>query len=663
VGGIDQSTGDADTSPINFLILLNCYVNKRLGALVPRGGSQFENIPGPVSGTPLGMGEILLPSPATSIPYTRELIANYGGTSFKRFDGASWTNLTVDADTSFDFSRVSQFKQVGNLMGIFSGLPGIWEGGATAVKKMGITPPPQTPPSSAPTATVTIAGNVVGSVRYYYTYRDTSTELESAGSLISNTVSPSSEQVDITGIVASTDPDVDQIRIYRADADVFRLVGTQGNVASTFTDNVARSDLGIDDGPRLERSEPPNLVFIAEAFQARFWCVDANDPRVVHYSEPYLGDTNELHYYPPENITVFEEPVTALKRIENRLLVFHPRNISFISGFSNADFVAQPFLQGLGTLFRNSVETNGQDIFFLSESGYTVIGPEGRRNISRSIETIQKPLLRGVYNAELYVHSTWSQALRQFVTIFTGVNSGTAPWVESGTGALEEWEDSGTMLTEEWEDSIAPGGTDSVRNIVLGYSSDTDQWHEYDFDTPAIITVSAIDLNADGDVNTFIFNPVSDGQVPEPQQEKIYMGTDRGLIDSTIATTHRDDTVLDDGFEYQYEWLTGRIVPGEKNNSVKRLHSFQFNTDWSDPLQLGITSVGLNYLVDYEDPVERGFVLETKLLTDRGDLKIPEEGKGRFFHLHGTGRPNILDIVLLTDFAVNFRESPQRQRR
>lgn len=663
-GGIAQATGDADTSPLDFLILRNCYVNKRVGALVPRGGSQFETIPSPVSATPLGMGEILLPSPATSIPYVRELIANFGGFSFKRFDGTTWTNLTVDAGTSFDTTRTSQFKQVGDLLGIFSGLPAFWTGGATTVEQIGIDPPGISDTIDSLSAG---AGAITGTVRYYYTYFNTVTGLESAGSPITDPpLTLTAEDVELGGVDAfnpSTQTGVDQIRIYRADAGVFRFVGSKLNNTTPFTDSVNRNDLGADEGPRLERSLPPNLVFVSEAFQTRFWCVDANDPRVVHYSRPYQGDANELHYFPPENITIFDEPVTALKKIENRLLVFHPRNISFISGFSAADFVAQPFLQGVGTLFRNSVETNGEEIFFLAESGYVVIGPEGRKNISRDIETIQKSLLRGTYNAEIYVHSTWSPALRQFVTMFTGVNSGTAPWIEVGTGALEEWEDSVTLLSEEWEDSIAPGGVDSVRNVVFGYSPDTNQWHEYAFDTASADSVLALDLNADGDKNTFIFNPVSDGQIPEPQQEKIYMGADRGIVDSTIATTHRDDTVLDNGFEYEYEWLTGRIVPGESNNSVKRVHSFQFNTAWSDPLSLGISVNSLDYLKDFEDPAERGFSAEVKTFTDNGDLKIPEEGKGRFFHLHGTGNPNILDIVLLTDFTVNFRESPQRQRR
>jgi len=645
--GLDENTSDTDTQGVGFRLLKNCSVDKRIGAVLFRKGSLTETIDTGL-GVPLGMGEHLAEASTSLIPVTTSLLVNFGGTDFRTFQGGVWSSVVVDGNTSFDTTKINTFSQMGFNLFIAGGRPARWDGGANDIERVGIP---------APTAAATVASSgsgLTGTFRYVYTFRNSTSGLESDLSPVSDPITVVDDQIDLSALettVAATG--VDEKRIYRTQdgGEFFFLAGTTTLAASTFTDTTLDADLGVSSGSPGDRALPPDNSFIVQTFNQRNWYVDADDPFVIHFSQPYIGNDNDTQYFPTSNFLVADEPVTALLKTPNRMIVFHPRNMSFVSGFSTTDFVFAPLRQGVGTLFSTGVATNGSETVILAEQGIVSQNANGLKHISRPLEPTLSEILDNEYNAALYTSITWSPSLRQFLFMISAISTAGAPWVVSGQGGIAEWVDSDTGTTALWDDAAAPGTQATTRVFFAGWSPETNQWTNYEFE-------QVQDLNSDNAYATFLFTPLPSSDTLDPQQDKTYCGIFDGT-EGLVVSQHRRDMAQDDTTDVTAEYITERIVVGTDNNGVRRIHSLGFTTDYSDPSEFGT----IDYLKDFEDPHLRDFSAELKSFTGSGDLKRLTEQKMRFMHLHGIFTGVSTDQPILTDFNIHFRERFSREQR
>lgn len=646
--GENLNVADSDTQGVEFRRLRNCYPDQRIGALLKRRGSLTETLTTGL-GIPLGIGEQIEEDSEELLPIKSVLLANFAGTDFYKRDSGAWSSVGIDANTSFSTTKTNSFARYAENLYIAGGRPAKWTGGTADVDRVGI-------PAHATALTLGLSGTgLTGIYAYRFTFYDSVTGLESDYNPVA-TITATDDTIDVSGIPATAPhTGTDTIRLYRtqAEGELFFLLTSLALGTTVYADSVSDTTLVLTGirGPRIgEFATPPNTSFICGWFQARLWWVDGANPYIVRYSKPFVTSLNDLEYYPTENILQTDEPVTGIHVTPNRMLFFHPRSVSFVSGFSNNDFRHAPFFQGVGTLFNDSIASDGTNIVFLAEEGWVELTPNGKRNISKLIEPELKDLLNQNYNASLFSSTAWSPALRQYLFFFSARGTG-VPWVTEGTGAVANWVDADTGAAVEWEDVGAPASVQTTRVKVWGYSPELQLWTEYDFG-------QVTDLNNVSAYITTAITPLPTSDALNPTQDKTFVAFFDGT-EGKVMSINRRDMAQDDAAVVQAEWLTGRITPGDADGSFKRIHSVDFSGDYSDPTETGT----LQYLQGFEDPHIRSFITELRNFTKRGDLQVPEFGRMKFIHLYGTDSSNVKDKVLLTDFRVNFRERFSKQGR
>ena len=138
----------------------------------------------------------------------------------------TWDGFVNNED---DFVACSVTPSAGNEQFIFH--PNIWKEFST--------------PTSALSPTLGGAGDLSGTYDYRWTHYGSASQLESAVSDASASVSPSSQKVVLSGLSGSSDPTADEFRIYRRKTSAgevdWRLLAQVDNEETSFTDNIADS--------------------------------------------------------------------------------------------------------------------------------------------------------------------------------------------------------------------------------------------------------------------------------------------------------------------------------------------------------------------------------------------------------------------------------------
>ena len=654
-GGLQTNPANQETAGVSFLALKNCLVDKRLGGVLKRPGSTTETVTTGL-GHALGCGEYTAPDVTLSIPIRRTLLVNFAGTFYQNQAGA-WTSVSKTTNTQFDPYRQTQFAKLGTNLYIAGGLPAKWGGPGETIERMGII---------APTSEITVTSTAVaGSItltsgrQYMYTYYNSDNGLESDWSPLSTTTGAiTSKRIEIA-IPAATATNWDKIRIYAClDGNLFPYLVTTVNAGTTtYTDNTTDASLTTRATDRYENAVPPSSCFIMAKYAQSLWMVDGTNQHKLWFSKPYTGSDVDLEYFPVDNYLVSNEPITGLAVVPGKMLVFHPRSISYVSGFSKDDFVFQPFMAGVGTVFANSIATNGKDVVFLAEEGYVSIGREPA-HISREIDLDIHSFLSTSFNSSMYVSSCWNPVLRQFVIMLAGQSSAGAPWIDSLTGltVTPAWEDSVSLADAAWEDSTNPSAIDNIRVKIWGWSPEissgaSNLWMEYSF-------AQFADTNGGGAYPIFLFHPQPSSDVGDPQQDKTFIG----FVNPSgggVVTGFRRDKSQDDSTAITSEILTGRICPGDQSGGYKLFHGMGFMNSYSDPTADG--SGTISYVLDYDDPHLRSPTYVT--VSDTTDLKRFTTGLGRHLHLRVVDTSTSLSKLLLSEFFIHFRERFRKEGR
>lgn len=656
-GGQNTTDGDIISKNVSFYILKNAISDRRAGVVQKRPGSTAIDL-GDTYGIPLGMYSRVVDAVGDLIPQSTELFINLGGGAAGYWDGSTFTELTIDSNCDFSISKPNSFSQIGGTLFIAGGLPAKWaEDPGTHVERVGIP---------APAANITHARSgtgisaTQGGYRYMYTYYNSSTGLESDWSPVSTaTGNFVDDQVDLTiPTTAASAYDVDQKRIYRTfdGGSVYYLLTTVAVATATYADTTTDATLSANAiaAPSGSRGLPPDEAYITAAFNGRiFWAEGHN----LYFSQAYDGTPHSLEYYPEENIIRADAPITGLHPTSGRLLVFHNRSIEQLTGYDESDFSFAPFLNGTGTLFHNSISSNGRELIFFSEEGWEDIGSGARRRISWPIQSEIDEWAGYPYNSDLYIASCWNPQLKQFIILHAAVSSDSAPWVND-VGLFAEWEDAGSGDTAEWEDD--GGGSAQInRNILYGWSpefssAEEERWHEYVF-------AQFEDLAEAGQIVSCLYHPPPGSQLLSPQQQETYLGFYDGTEAGVLAAFDRSAST-DDGETITSTILTRRIDVGVPDGKYRRFRHLQFCGTHADPLRDGDAT--LQYMRDLEDPHIQGFLadLEEFANTDR-DKKAFEYGKARWIHLYMVDTASSANKILLEDFYVHFNQTHKREGR
>lgn len=647
LGGEKGNVSDSDSKAIDFRLLENCYADRKIGKIVKREGSDEEAITGTL-GIPLGCGELLIEQSDELIPTQRILLHNFSGSAFRSYKDGSYSSVTIDGNTSFSSTKKNTFFQGGDTLFIAGGRPAFYVDGAT-VERVGI-PAPITAPSVA-----TGGGTgLTGSFQYAYTFYDSTSGRESDLSPLSSTVSPSNQDINLTSIETTVAAaNVDKKRIYRTqnNGTLFYLVTEVTLATTTYTDSTLDSALGVQSPDIGDHALPPDNSYICAYFNKRMWWVDATQPNKIVYSKPHIGSDNDLHYYPPDNYLITDAPVTAFLVLTDKMLVFHPRSISYIQGFGT-DLSIQNYIQGVGTMFSQGAATNGELVLILSEEGLVALGGQGKVVVSRPIDDPLRDIMNHSYTDDVHVAVCWSTNLRQFLFMVSAVSIGSIPWIVSGSGTLAEWVDSDTGQTAEWEDSISPSGEAIARFRMWGWSPETDFMHTYKWG-------QIEDLNSDAAYAVWLLHPHVSSDTLELTQDRTYMGFYDGTEGRVLALFRRDKS-RDGESPVVARWLTSRVKPGDPNSAFKRVRWVRFGEGVDPTKNAGST---LQYLRDIDDPEDISFPDFLEEFTDDGDIKIPTKGKIEWMHLYGTDTNSPSLTPLLSEFTIGFIERNHRNNR
>lgn len=280
-------------------------------------------------------------------------------------DSGALTNIgatTFTASTTQEY--LPSFTTGNNLCFIVNGIDAKKYDGTT-VYRIGIVEP-----STAPTlADSGIAGSPNGTYEARVTFYNSATGQESSAGATSSTVTVASKKISFTAIPISTDPQVDQRKLY------IRNTGTQSNfyLATTITDNTSTTytyngtDAAlVDIGPDTAENDPP-------VAGVKFAC--------FHKSRLFLADTTNVYYskldmaesFDPDN---YETPnpsdgqgITGLVSIFDLLIIFKTNSVYVLVGDDPDTWAIRPIDNTIGCATSRSIILTEGRLYWWSEQG------------------------------------------------------------------------------------------------------------------------------------------------------------------------------------------------------------------------------------------------------------------------------------------------------
>lgn len=225
---------------------------------------------------------------------------------------------------------------------------------------------PVTPPIATqanPVATEKISASLVV-LTYCYTYYNTEFGIESAPSALSNELSLAANKVvDLTGLTASADPQVDKIRIYRIgdSITVMELVIEVANAVATIRDDIPTLNLPGTILDTYNNQVPlTGLQYLTEAYGIMF---------AAFGDKLYYSEIGKPDYWPAANFIDFSHDITGILPVPNGILVFSTYKTDILVGTSNTDFAVLPVSTEQGSISHLSGKTIKSSPIWVSADG------------------------------------------------------------------------------------------------------------------------------------------------------------------------------------------------------------------------------------------------------------------------------------------------------
>lgn len=245
-----------------------------------------------------------------------------------------------------------------------------------------------------------------GTYTYVYTYYNSAKGIESQPSPVSKEIDTVNATISIAGLVGSSDPQVDKIRIYRVGGDLtsFSLVSTISNGVTTYVDSVVDTDIPGDDMVATDfRQALSGTQYLVEAYGVLFGAVGDK----VYYTPPGVPTA-----WPATYFIDFPTTITGLQPISAGVLVFTRYKTYIIAGLSHATFTKRVFSSDQGCLSAYSIQEVRNTIIWVSSDGICTV--DGSRAVVLSKNMLNKIVLDTVSSA---VHDEVYYALQSDSTI------------------------------------------------------------------------------------------------------------------------------------------------------------------------------------------------------------------------------------------------------
>lgn len=200
-----------------------------------------------------------------------------------------------------------------------------------------------------------------GTFQYVITYYNSTDGTESPPNPLSDEVTTSSGYVTISNILASDDPQVTHIRLYRlgGSATIFTLVTELTNVDQSYEDRNPTIDLP---GDLLSSSDnyPPvdGLMFLTEAY-AQFFGAKGN---VL-----YISKIGQPDYWPYQ--IEFSKDITGIGVMPNGVMVYTYYETYTLTGTDPSTFVRYLLASDQGCISHKSVQFVKNTLLWMSTDG------------------------------------------------------------------------------------------------------------------------------------------------------------------------------------------------------------------------------------------------------------------------------------------------------
>jgi len=249
-----------------------------------------------------------------------------------------------------------------------------------------------TSPSAAPVITLLGSGSmaVYTSWAYCYTYFNSNTQHESSPSPISIPLTPFSSNTPIVAVVASTDPQVTNIRVYRTPdggaqdpALMQEITGSPfPNTATTHNDTTLDTSLSIRVAPEFLTNDPPPPQKGFVPYAGRIWGFSTNTTFYSGFEEIANGVPEECwpsglggNFYPWDN------EVNAHAPLIDGIAAYTAERIFKVEGDSLDTFRRYTLLERRGTRSRTAIASLGGSVAWLDTSNTIWISDVGEVGI------------------------------------------------------------------------------------------------------------------------------------------------------------------------------------------------------------------------------------------------------------------------------------------
>lgn len=225
------------------------------------------------------------------------------------------------------------------------------------------------------TVTVGSGGTLAGAIgyEYVYCYGNSITNHVSTASPATNSTGPVANAIINISVVASSDPQVNQIRVFRTvdgGSTFFELpTSPYLNVTQTIQDqapNTGTGGLQLDSiAPIADNNDPPPVGIINLIYNnGSIWGSVNNTVVYSRWPDGTLGVPVES--FPPDNYFIFPSAVTALVPTSQGIAVFTTSDLYIIVGSPSQGYEAGLSLTRLGLLSAKALSVNGTIIYMMS---------------------------------------------------------------------------------------------------------------------------------------------------------------------------------------------------------------------------------------------------------------------------------------------------------
>lgn len=218
---------------------------------------------------------------------------------------------------------------------------------------------------------------VSGTAIYCYTYYNSIDGSESQPSAYSDELEVNNSKIQVS-LIASTDTQIDTIRLYRLSQDItnMSLVVELDNTTQDYIDNLLDTEIEADILTSTYYGKPLQGLKYLTSHNAMFFAAIEDK---LYFSEIAYVDAWSPYYF-----IDFDEPITGIGATQNGLLVFTEYTTHLITGSSPVGLSKYLLSKNQGCIIHNSIQFLSNTLIWLSHDGICASSGSDIQVISRS---------------------------------------------------------------------------------------------------------------------------------------------------------------------------------------------------------------------------------------------------------------------------------------